>query len=141
MPLQTDLDLTYMACASAHASLSKAVRKKVGACIVTKSGVIIPGYNGTPQGTCNSCEAEHDGSLTTLPTVIHAELNCIIKAAAEGVSVTGGVLYVTLAPCLSCSALIAQSQISRVVYAEDYRDCSGTQYLSANNIDVVKLGG
>jgi deoxycytidylate deaminase len=42
-----NLDSVHMHTAILYAEKSKAIRKKVGAVIVTNSGVILPGYNGT----------------------------------------------------------------------------------------------
>ena len=127
-------DYCYMQCAVNFSQLSKAVRKKVGAVIVTEHGVIIPGVNGTPSGCDNCCEIEDMGELVTKPEVIHAELNCILKAAKEGVSIVGGTLYVSLSPCLPCSAMIKQSGIKRVVYLEEYRCKKGVDFLNNNGI-------
>ena len=143
MPLQTDLDKVYMYTACLHSTLSKAERKKVGACIVTSTGIIIPGYNGTPYGADNACETylKQFGrvELATKQEVIHAELNCILKAAKEGVSIQNSILYVTLSPCLPCSSMIIQSGIKEVVFAEDYRDLSGVEYLQKNGVQVRKI--
>ena len=157
MPTQTELDKTYMECALAHSRLSKAKRKKVGACLVTPQGIVIPGYNGTPAKTSNVCEAEtvqevYTGSgtlepfksvsvLHTLPTVIHAELNCILKAASAGLSVANSVMYITLSPCIACSAFLVQCGVRRLVYLEDYRCTSGVDYLRNCNIEVIKYEG
>ena len=78
-------DDVYMGTALLHAKKSKAIRAKVGAVLVTKTGIIIPGYNGTPSGTDNACEYQEDAGLmgsrlVTKPEVIHAEMNCTIKA-------------------------------------------------------------
>lgn len=152
MPTNQQLDQCYMTVANAHAMLSKAVRKKVGACLVTKTGVIIPGYNGTPSGSSNECEttrwelSQNGGStfkttetLITKAEVIHAELNTILKAAKEGVSIVDSVLYVSLSPCISCAAMLLQAGIGEVVYAETYRDTSGVEYLQQNGVYVRKL--
>ena len=112
---------------------SKAVRAKVGAVLVTSSGVIMPSYNGTAAGTNNTCE---DESGFTKIEVIHAELNCLIKAAREGVSVQGATVYVTMSPCRHCAALMIQSGIKRVVYSQQYRDASGIEYLVDNGVEV-----
>lgn len=136
MPTQKDLDNCYMSVAKAHQALSKAVRKKVGACLVTKQGIIIPGYNGTPRGANNCCEEDRDGVLITKPDVIHAELNCILKAAKEGVSVVGSVLYVTLSPCVPCSAMLVQAGVGEVVYEELYRDTQGIVALHNQGVIV-----
>lgn len=59
-----------MGTALLYAKQSKANRAKVGAVLVTNTGIVIPGYNGTPTGTDNACEYENN---VTLPSVIHAE--------------------------------------------------------------------
>lgn len=130
------MDSTYLGAALLIARHSKAVRRKVGAVIVTKSGVMLPGYNGTPRFLENTCEDENN---VTKPTVIHAETNCILKAAREGVSVVNSTLYVTLSPCLQCSAMIIQAGITKVVYNDDYRDLSGIEFLKEAGIEVIKL--
>ena len=74
-----------MQIAELYAQESRATRAKVGAVLVTSTGVLIPGYNGTPSGWDNTCEADNK----TLPYVLHAEMNCILKCAEEGVSTKG----------------------------------------------------
>lgn len=146
MPTQNQLDTVYMGTAILHASLSKAKRAKVGACLVTATGTIIPSWNGTPQGTDNSCEHvvldPNDVEAPTLVTkaeVIHAELNCVIKCAKEGINTTGSTIYVTLSPCSACSALLLQAGVKRVVYREQYRCSEGIDYLRNNGILVQHL--
>lgn len=132
-------DKVYMRIADNLSSLSKAVRKKVGAVIVTSSGVIVPGVNGTPSGYSNQCEEETEWGLVTKDEVIHAETNCVLKAAKEGVSILDSSLYVTMSPCLKCAAMIAQSGVSRVFVGEYYRDFSGVELLQKLNIKVISL--
>lgn len=131
---QKQLDETYMGTALLHAKLSKARRAQVGAVLVTSHGVTLTGYNGTPTGRSNDCEEEHidkDWFVTriTKPEVIHAELNCIMKAAREGVSCIGATVYVTLSPCIQCSAMLVQAGVKRVVYMQQYRDVTGIELL------------
>jgi dCMP deaminase len=142
MPSTNDLYSTYIEVAYLHSNLSKALRLKVGACLVTSSGICIPGYNGTPSGSDNHCEEYHPIRVTDLitkPEVIHAELNCILKCAKEGVSCTGATMFITHAPCRACSAMILQSGIKKVVYREAYRDKSGVEYLRDNKVEVVQF--
>lgn len=130
----------YMQTALLHASLSKARRKTVGACLVTSNGTIIPSWNGTPQGTDNNCENSlEDGTLVTKGEVIHAELGCVLKCAKEGINTTGASVYVSLSPCLQCSAMLLQAGIKQVFYREQYRDSSGVDYLTRNGVEVIKL--
>lgn len=133
-------DDTYMQMAQLIALHSKAVRAKVGAILLTPHNVILAGYNGTPSGLSNDCENEVDGTLVTKPDVIHAELNAILKAAKEGVSVVGSTVYVTLAPCVQCSAMLAQSGVKRVVFGRQYRDDSGILLLKTAGVVVEQIG-
>lgn len=136
MAVQSQLDRMYMRIAYENARMSIAKRAKVGACLVTPSGVLLTGWNGTPAGWyTNECENNN----TTKPEVIHAELNCILKAAKQGVSVLGSTVYVTLSPCEHCSGLLLSCGIKRVVYSEDYRDLTGVQNLFVHNVLVEKL--
>ena len=137
MPTQKQLDDVYMQTAMLHAGLSKAKRKQVGAVLVTKSGVTLTGYNGTPTGLSNECETVHfDGCARTLASkaeVIHAELNCILKSAKEGVSVQDAAIYTTLSPCVPCAAMLINAGIKELVWQETYRDTSG--------LDLLKQAG
>jgi len=57
MANQEKLDIAYMECAFAMAKLSHAVRKQVGAILVSPGGgIIAEGINGTPAGFDNCCE-------------------------------------------------------------------------------------
>ena len=125
-------DAVYIGVAMAHASLSKATRLKVGACIVTTSRVIIPGVNGLPKALGNTCE--HDGA--TKPSVVHAELNCILKAQREGISIEGATLYVTHSPCEHCASLIIMTGIARVVYVNEYRSNQGLLNLATAGVET-----
>lgn len=165
MANQQSLDQCYMEVAESHAKLSKGVRGKVGACLVTKHGVILGGCNGMAPSGDNTLETKEymdtdAGSwlepeeiremwpfvdkigryrLVTKPETIHAELSCILKAAREGVSVVGATLYSTLSCCKPCSEMAAASGVKRVVYKEKYRDSSGIENLKRLNVEVEQL--
>ena len=138
---QQQIDILHLDIATSYATQSKAVRNKVGALIVTRQGVIVPGYNGTPPNWDNTCETySEDGSLITKPEVVHAELNAIFKCAKEGISTLGATAYVTLSPCVPCSSAIACCGFERVVYKEQYRILDGIQNLIDNGHSVTYLG-
>lgn len=141
MPAQSELDSTYMGTAILHAKLSKAIRKKVGAVAVTQHGVTLTGYNGRHAGADNRCEDTNPetGEITTRADVLHAEQNTILKAAREGISLTGAIMYITLSPCLQCSAMMAQVGIKEVIYIEDYRSLDGVELLKKAGINVTKF--
>ena len=77
--------------------------------------------------------------LVTKKEVLHAESNAISKCAKWISSTDGATLYVTLSPCFECSKTIIQSGITRVCYAEEYRDTTGIDFLKQNGIQVDKI--
>lgn len=131
------------------ALMSHAVRKKVGACVITKNRGIYVGYNGRLAGQDNSCEdvvpifKNVQGVRTvfgcetvTRKDVAHAELNCLTKMLKEGVSAEGASLVVTLSPCAACAVMIASSGIKEVFYKEKYRDEEGLQILMDSGVSI-----
>lgn len=138
MAHQSELDKTYLGVARLHQQLSKAIRLKVGACLVLDSKILIPGVNGLPKQLGNECEYvdPETGELITKPEVIHAEQNCLNKAAVEGVSTRGSTLYVTHSPCRHCASNMVAAGIKEVIYSEDYRDTEGISILSKSGVKV-----
>ena len=134
MPLQQDLDHVHLSAAVDYSRLSNSNKLKVGAVLVTKAGVMIPGYNGDYPGGDNIIEEEINGELITKPYVIHAELNCIIKAARQGVKVDDSTVYITHSPCVHCASLMVASGIRRVVYKQEYKNLDGVYLLEGAGV-------
>lgn len=137
-------DQTYMNMAIVLSGLSHANRSKVGCLIVSEDNQIISqGFNGMPKGMDNVCEdiIEENGEtkLVTKREVLHAETNAIAKCAKWCTSTENATLYVTLSPCFDCAKMIIQTEISRVVYYEEYRDLSGIKLLINAGINVQRL--
>jgi dCMP deaminase len=133
MSKKNKYDKAYLRIAKEWSKLSYCKRKQVGAIIVRDRMIISDGYNGTPSGFENCCE-EEDG--LTKWYVLHAEANAILKVASSTQSCEGATLYITLSPCKDCSKLIHQSGIKRVVYHEEYKDCSGIDFLRKAGVEV-----
>lgn len=134
----------YWEIAHAAAAQSVAQRRKVGAAVVTPTGMISIGWNGMPAGMDNCCEESISSSvhlpslgktvdlgseLKTRPEVIHAERNAIDKMIRQGVPVAGSLLFVTLSPCLECAKSIHGLGFEGVYYEDTYRDLSGVKFL------------
>lgn len=120
----------YMEIAHVIAELSYCEKKQVGALIVNDRNIISYGFNGSVSGQSNCCEDENG---KTLPGVIHAEINALLKAGTEA---KGADMYITLYPCLECTKLAAQAGIKRIYYAEDHKnDGRIEQY----NMQAIKL--
>jgi len=114
---------------------SQAERKKVGSVLITPDDVLLIGWNGTPSGFDNKCEDEQG---VTFSHVLHSESNAIMKATRAGVSLKGSTLFCSLSPCQSCSNLIVQAGIKKVVYKEEYRDTSSLTFLTRANVLIEK---
>lgn len=140
MPTKQQNDGLYIGIAMQYAKLSKAVRAQVGACLVTEQGVVLGGVNGGVIGGSNACEDECTltGRLTTKPETLHAETNAVLKAAREGVSCLNSTVYVTLSPCVQCSAMLVNAGIKKLIYKDEYRDTSGVQLLQQHGVTVEK---
>ncbi len=133
---QNRYDKAYLRMAHTWAELSHCTRKKVGALIVRDGRIISDGYNGTPAGFENSCENDEG---ETHWFVLHAEANAILKVARSTNDCEGATLYLTLSPCKDCSKLVLQAGIRRVVYAMDYKDTTGIDFLRNAGVDVVYI--
>ena len=112
-------DEYFMGVALLAAKRSKDPNTQVGACIVDENNIILStGYNGFPIG-CSDDEFpwSRTGDETKYPFVVHAELNTILNA--NGKSLRGSRLYVSLFPCNECAKAIIQSGIKEVIYLSD----------------------
>lgn len=69
---------------------------------------------------------------------VHAEANGIAWAARNGVALEGSEVHITNLPCPSCTLLIINAGISRVVYDLDYRIRDGLALLREASIDVIQ---
>lgn len=126
----------FMKSALLAAQNSFAQRNKVGIVFVKDGRIISSGWNGQPSGFNNRCEEKlKDGTLKTLPTVIHAEANAICFCAKNGISLQGCEAYITLSPCINCALLLIQSGIKKVYYYDEYRINEGKDLLIKSNIE------
>lgn len=127
----------YMGCAQGIAKKSYAKRLQVGAIIVTKSGAMFPGFNGTLSGFPNTCEKEVNGEIVTDESItVHAEQNALYKMLREGVSAKGSVLYVTHSPCQQCLKMMIACGVEEIYFHEEYRDVS-TLHSVASEAGIV----
>lgn len=133
--MQTPLELKrpswdeyFMNIAKEIAMRSNCVKRKVGCVIVRDKRIVSTGYNGTPRGVkncneggCARCNSFTDGG-TKLDECLcsHAEENAIVQAAYHGISTKGATLYCTYSSCLTCSKMIINAGIEKVVYNADY---------------------
>jgi dCMP deaminase len=140
-------DKNFINIATELASASKCVSKQVGAVIVKDGRILSTGYNGTPTGYTNCIEhwngkytSEHHEWSKTYE--IHAEMNAIIWAARQGISIENATIYVTLEPCSECSKNLIASGIKRIVYAKPYEHTHSdiiSKFLEDNGVHIEQL--
>jgi len=121
-------DEYFMNIAKEVAMRSNCIKRKVAAVIVKDKRIISTGYNGTPRGVkncneggCKRCNSFSQGG-TKLDECLcsHAEENAIVQSAYHGTPIKGSTIYTTYSPCLTCSKMIINAGIKKVVYNAEY---------------------
>ena len=98
-------------------------RVSVGAVLATVDGrVVATGYNGSAKGQPHCDDVGCDLVNGHCVRALHAEENCILQCALNGVSTKGLILYVTQSPCPRCCDRLIQAMISKVLYLHFYGD-------------------
>lgn len=115
-------DQYFMAQSHLIALRSTCKRLMVGATIVRDKRIIAGGYNGSVAGSAHciddGCYVIENHCVRT----IHAEINALLQCAKFGVTTEKAEIYVTHFPCLQCCKSIIQAGITKVYYANDYKN-------------------
>lgn len=113
-------------------NMSHCISHKVGCILVKDKRIISTGYNGTPKGFINCNEANKHLDNLENPDQrqlhhafseryeIHAEINAILSAARNGISIEESIIYCSLHPCYNCLKMICNSGIKTVIYRYEY---------------------
>jgi dCMP deaminase len=140
MPLNAKYHDLYWDMAYSAERQSVAQREQVGCVIVTRQGVVIPGWNGQPAGhRTNCCEntwIEAEQRMKTDRSVLHAENNAIGKATRAGICLEGAELFSTVSPCDPCGRQIIPSGIAVVHFDRPHDDLTGLHALLEAGITV-----
>ena len=145
-PHKPKFDPFYWTIVEAAAAQSVATRHKVGALVVTPSGMMSSGWNGKPVGMDNACETtlvedeDNPGKVRwkTDPSVLHAEVNAIMKMTREGVSTKGSILFVSRAPCFECAKALHGLGLKAIYYEENHDDMRGVKLLRDTGTTVLR---
>lgn len=106
-------------------------RIQVSALLVKDRRILSTGVNGTASGQVHCCDyfRGYDEKSEEFKNVHrqwsqmhehHAEANCLLSAARNGISPVSTDLYISLSPCLACSKLIVASGVKRVYFLDHY---------------------
>jgi len=140
-------DEYFMNVAFLVAERSTCLRRHVGAVVVKDKRMLTTGYNGAPRGLrhCSEtgCLRERmgipSGQRQEICRGLHAEQNAIMQAAIFGVSIDGSTIYTTNFPCITCTKMIINSGINRIVYADEYPDDLSRDLLAESRVELQRL--
>lgn len=129
-------DQYFMEITEMVASRSTCDRAFVGCTLVNEDHRIVStGYNGSVSGNPHCIDVGHTMRDGHCIATIHAEMNALLYAAREGISVKGTIAYITHFPCLNCTKALIQAGIKEIIYRDDYRvDPYAVELLERNNI-------
>ena len=120
----------FMRMAFLAAERSTCIRRHVGAVAVLGDYIIATGYNGPLSGRPH-CTDETCYRLTNkIPSgqelekcwAVHAEQNVVAQCARYGISLAGATVFVTHAPCVTCSKILLAAGVEYCVFANPYPD-------------------
>ena len=142
-------DTYFLEMAKHVATRSVCSRHKVGCLLVKDRRVLTTGYNGPPRGMAHCSElggcardlaSVESGSQVDIGRCLHAEQNAIIQAAVHGVMVDGDIIcYSTLQPCLTCSKMLINVGVVRVVFREGHPDLAGMKMLDEARVKTERI--
>jgi len=113
------------------------LKHPVAAVIKTVNQEYILGWNGAPTRGLNHDECSRKGQphgvgMQYCPTV-HAERRAISHAARDGVSLDGGIIYLSeWFPCADCAKSIIEAGIERIVTPDEFYQDNKNRILMPN---------
>lgn len=121
--MRPDWDDYFLELAAVVAKRSTCRRKQVGCVVTLDNRILTTGYGGSIRGQphCTDVGCDIDPATGGCVRTVHAEMNAIAQAAANGVSTRGSTAYTTLSPCSWCFKTMVNAGIVRFVYTEQYR--------------------
>ena len=119
-------------------------------CLITiNNRIISTGYVGSISGQQHCDDVGHliikqindDETISEhCVRTVHAEQNAISQAVKNGVSTEGSTCYITMEPCHSCTRLLIQSGIKRIVCLKQYHNAQLSRKLIKDaNIELLVI--
>jgi dCMP deaminase len=122
-------DEYFMELANTASKRATCDRGRSGCVVVKDKHLLVTGYVGSPSGLPHCDDVGHlmksitheDGSISDhCMRTVHAEQNALTQAAKRGIGLKGSTLYCRMTPCRTCTMLIINSGINRVVSEYKY---------------------
>jgi dCMP deaminase len=120
-------DQMFMRIAETLGDRTSCINHKAGCVFVDElHRVITVGYNGSPRGDINCCDAGC-AKLTNDPATgrpgkcrgTHAEINAILSCV-QPERLREAILYTTLSPCHACMKALVQAGVRAVIFRDEY---------------------
>lgn len=125
---------------------STCLRHNFGCVIVKNDQIISTGYNGAVRGAMHCTEFGCIRNNLNIPSgtnveiceAVHSEQNALLQAGRDA---KGGTLYINGTPCKTCSKMIINSSIKKVIIPknDNYPDKEGLAILSRMGITIVEI--
>ncbi|AGC49559.1 cytidine/deoxycytidylate deaminase family protein [Lawsonia intracellularis] len=137
----------FMGIAHLVAERSTCLRKKVGAIAVKERRILATGYNGAPSKLPHASEVGclrdqlgiPSGQRHEICRGLHAEQNIIIQAAIHAISLNNAEVYCTHQPCLICSKMLINCNITTIWYTIPYPDELAKKMLNEAGVELIQL--
>lgn len=146
------LHYTFLRILNEFSKLSHCVSKQVAAMAVKDGRIISTGINGSAPGYINCDDLFDKNNFDRILHhqfsecyEIHAEMNCLLYAAKNGIQLNGATMYCTMHPCFNCLKHISVVGIKTIIYAEKYdmidpeQERAINDYCSKLNIQLIHL--
>jgi dCMP deaminase len=130
--------IAFMKMADSLSKLSYDPKHKVGSLIIKNDWTEINsmGYNGNYQGAPNKRDSLESGKSN----FIHAEMNALILSTLNREEASKYTLFVTMTPCETCSRLIVNKGIKKVIALKEYPNCGDSLTVFKNsNVEFIYL--
>lgn len=142
-------DQYFMSLSEVVSTRANCIKRKMGAVFVKDNRIVSVGYNGTASNTidcfdggCYRCYhlAVSRAKLLEHCFCLHAEQNALLDVGNTLSDYNNTTIYCTTFPCISCTKMIIQSNIKRVVYLNSYLDDEpNANYMRENGILVERI--
>jgi dCMP deaminase len=136
-------DEYFMRIAELVSERSTCLSRQVGSVLVRNRLILATGYNGAPSGIehCPFCVRKllgiPSGERHEICRGLHAEQNCLIQCARNGVSSADSTIYIFGGtPCIICAKMLINAGVAHVVCSEEYPDRLGPAFLAEAGVDI-----
>lgn len=115
----------------------------VGCVFVSREGhtILSTGYNGSPRNLPHcyevGCDLDESGHCVR---TIHAEINAIVQAARDGISLKDSEVYSTMFSCYVCFKAIANVGVKTIYYDVEYKPKKYAEQIARVRRDAALMG-